>query len=88
MNYQALIWRSALEQYPDIPEPTGNGWREDSSGNLNIDWCDDHILPTELIDILSDESISEESDTDDDSITFSTHSEEWESENESEDELS
>lgn len=86
-NYQALIWRSALEQYPKIPEPAGNGWTADSSGNLNIDWCDDPILPTELIDILSDENIYEESDVEDDAITFSTQSEEeGMSEDESEDE--
>ena len=89
-NYQALVRRNALQQYPKIPEPAGNGWKSDSGGNLIIDWCNDHVLPSELIDILSDKNTSDESDPDieDDSITYSTHlDEEWESENKSEDEL-
>ena len=52
-NYQALIWNTAHEAFPDIPSPGGYGWKkDDESGKLIFEWTRGAILPSELIDIM------------------------------------
>lgn len=36
-DYQAAVWRQCLEGQPDIPEPSGHGWKTDDKGMLLID---------------------------------------------------
>ena len=52
VNYQALVWNSALDCYPDIPGPVGHGRALDDSGNLKCDWTNGEIIPQEIIDII------------------------------------
>ena len=46
-NYQARIWRNALEEMAEIPTPHGHG-RLLNDGALTIDWMDEfpHLLPS------------------------------------------
>ena len=52
-NYQALIWKLALDPLADIPSPVGHGWTSDDCGQITYEWTDGFILPPELIDILA-----------------------------------
>ena len=53
-NYQTLLWNSAQERFPGIPEPIGHGWTTDDKGKLTYDWACGDIMPQELIDIISE----------------------------------
>ena len=61
-NYQALVWNSAQDCFPDIPEPIGHGWAIDDMGNLIYDWTKGDIMPQELIDIISETESGEENE--------------------------
>jgi len=37
-NYQAGVWRRALEPMPDVPPANGYGWVSTADGALKIDW--------------------------------------------------
>ena len=63
-NYQAFIWKHAHENLLQVPEPNGNGWCVDDSGNLQIDWLEGDVLPQSIVDIINHEpdQIIEEDD--------------------------
>lgn len=71
-HYQALVWKSACDQFPELPSPVGHGWIRDDDGHVSYQWTEGNILPPELIDILAeatdivDESTDEDSDVDQD----------------------
>ena len=52
VNYQAMVWNSALDCYPDISGPVGHGWALDDSRNLIYDWTNGEIMPQEIINII------------------------------------
>lgn len=64
-NYQALLWKSASLQNPDIPGPDGHGWKAEE-GNLVYVWSDGDVLPPELSDILSQHPMENQDVHDDD----------------------
>lgn len=83
-NYQTMIWKQALTNFPELPNAQANGWRITESGCLDIDWIgDEDILPTEIVDILTDR----EQQSDDDINKELDEGEEWFSESDSEDDL-
>ena len=51
-NYQASIWKTALEAYSDIPSPVGHGWFIDGS-DIMIDWMDALPAPLAVLELLS-----------------------------------
>ncbi|KAG1659185.1 hypothetical protein GQR58_022660 [Nymphon striatum] len=54
-NYQAKIWKSALQTSPDIPGPGGHGWKLDLSdpdGGLVIDWMEGKPAPEIVLELL------------------------------------
>ena len=52
-NYQTYVWLHAHERHPDQPKIEDSGWRYDKKGELELDWVKDHIMPLDLIEILS-----------------------------------
>ena len=50
-NFQAAIWRRALEQDPDVPSPDGYGWTI-SDNCINIDWMSLPPAPEALLDLV------------------------------------
>ena len=51
-NYQTAIWKDALKQNPQTPNPTAFGWKE-SDGDICIDWCSVNPAPDEVLELLS-----------------------------------
>ena len=51
-NYQASIWKTALEAYSDIPSPVGHGWFIYGS-DIPIDWMDALPSPLAVLELLS-----------------------------------
>ena len=66
-NYQALLWKSASLQNPDIPGPDGHGWKAED-GNLVYVWSDGDVLPPELSDILSQRPMENQDVHDDEDV--------------------
>ena len=62
-NYQALIWISSLEHYPDIPSPVGHGWVLDESTKLNYTWTNGDIMPRELVDMICESGLEKDKGT-------------------------
>jgi len=54
-NYQAFIWRHAHIAELELPSPIGCGWNV-KDDTLKIDWVDGDIIPTQLVDILAEQS--------------------------------
>ena len=55
-NYQAAIWQRSLEQFPEVPNPTGHGWKiesQDGQDVLAVDWMNGKPAPQALIDLLA-----------------------------------
>ena len=50
-NYQAAIWRRALDARPDISTPNGHGWIL-RSGSLHIDWMDQLPAPEAIFELI------------------------------------
>lgn len=66
-NFQTLIWRNAIFNHPDLPTPETNGWVENSTGNLDIQWYSENFIPEELQHVLADSTDTEQHvDEDDD----------------------
>ena len=63
-NYQALVWNTAHDNFPDIPSPFGHGWTKDEHGSLEYQWTEGDILPQELADIVSDYASCDDDDDD------------------------
>lgn len=62
VNYQVRIWKTALQQFPELPPVELHGWKHCNNA-LSIDWGE-KMFPTELTDILASEShISNSSDS-------------------------
>jgi len=58
-NYQAYIWTHAHISNPQLPSPIGCGWKLSTDNKLEIDWNDDLIMPQDLIDVLVDHTVEE-----------------------------
>ena len=58
-DFQVEVWKSAGETQPAIDGPAGRGWKITEEGCLEIRWCEDDILPQELVDILCDQQVPE-----------------------------
>ena len=54
-NYQTYIWKNAHVANPATSGPEGKGWILDD-GFLEYNWCDGHIIPQELVEILLQEA--------------------------------
>ena len=54
-NYQALIWKSARMQMPEIERADGHGWKV-KDGVLDYVWTEEAIFPSELSDILPEQT--------------------------------
>ena len=52
-NYQAAVWRHALEPQPDIPPPAGHGWKAADGGGLSIHWLIGLPAPQQLLELVS-----------------------------------
>ena len=52
-NYQTYVWLHAHERHPDQPKIEDSGLKYDKKGELELDWVKDHIMPLDLIEILS-----------------------------------
>ena len=52
VNYQARIWKLALEPQPIVPPPQGNGWLL-HDGELCIDWFESLPAPLAVLELLS-----------------------------------
>lgn len=64
-NYQALVWKESTNAYyPDLPSPEEHGWKINSNGDIDYNWCGGDIIPQELVDILSTNE-PESNDSDD-----------------------
>lgn len=48
-NYQAYIWRHALDQNIDAPSFLEHGWDEDKDGNVKIKWLSGPPAPESLL---------------------------------------
>ena len=44
-----------MVNFMELPNPVNHGWKKTEFGDLFINWCDDDILPSEIVDILADE---------------------------------
>lgn len=51
-NYQACVWRRALNANPRIPSPNGHGWDADDT-NISIKWLDASPAPEEILELLN-----------------------------------
>ena len=60
-NYQVKIWKLAIENFPEIPDPSQHGWK---MGGVSMEpiWSEEKILPVQLVDLLEEvgENESEE----------------------------
>ena len=54
VNYQVRIWKTALQQFPELPPVELHGWKRCNNA-LSIDWGE-KMFPIELTDILTSES--------------------------------
>ena len=53
-NYQALVWRKSLQNFPDLPPPEdGHGWTLDDEGNLAIKWMSGSPAPDMIMELLA-----------------------------------
>ena len=52
-NYQAFVWKNALEAMPNITGPNGHGWIASRDGHLEVDWMDQKPAPTDLLELVS-----------------------------------
>ena len=67
-----MIWKQADIAQPEIPDPVGIGWKQDTNGILSIEWCTD-LLPQQLADIVFDTNTNLGDQDDDEDLTI-THS--------------
>ena len=56
------IWKTALENFPETMNPVGNGWKEEKDALVPL-WCEEDVLPQDLVDILEADSTVDEEDT-------------------------
>lgn len=52
-NYQAAIWRRALQASPEVPPPVGHGWTVDETNHLTFEWLGSKSAPEEVLELLS-----------------------------------
>ena len=50
-NYQAAVWRRALDARPDVPTPHGHG-QILRSGSLYVDWMDQLPAPEVILELI------------------------------------
>ena len=47
-NYQAFIWKKAVQREPDIPSPVGHGW-DVKDGYLEVVWMTEKPSPESIV---------------------------------------
>ena len=55
-NFQAAVWRMALQATPKLPSPHGHGWvvKDGASGSdINIEWTTQLPAPEQLLELIS-----------------------------------
>lgn len=63
MSLQVNIWKTALENYPEALNLVGNGWKREDDALVPL-WCEDDVLPKDLVDLLeADSTLNEEDNT-------------------------
>ena len=65
-NFQLAIWRRALENFQEVPDPTEHGWLMVDQA-LEPLWCEGSVLPDQLSDLLGEDTMA---DTDEDEDLF------------------
>ena len=50
-NYQAFIWKRALEMNPELPGPDGYGWKIEN-GQLKYVWMENEIAPESILEMV------------------------------------
>ena len=50
-NFQARIWKQADKIDQDLPQKENSGWKR-VEGELVVDWNDEDIFPTNMVDII------------------------------------
>ncbi|KAK3731327.1 hypothetical protein QZH41_001755 [Actinostola sp. cb2023] len=50
-NYQAAVWRRALQANPEVPSPEGHGWLI-TEGDIKIDWMSLPPAPKALLELI------------------------------------
>ena len=65
MSYilQVKIWKSALENYIEVPNPLDHGWNSENN-TLVPQWCSQEVLPRYLTELLDGFISTEEEDKD------------------------
>ena len=51
-NFQAMIWKKALDQNFTPPSPKGNGWTI-KDGNIDIEWISKEPAPKAVLELIS-----------------------------------
>lgn len=52
-NYQAAVWRRALDQKMCAPSPEGHGWEQDADGCICIKWLQTQPAPEEVLEFVN-----------------------------------
>ena len=50
-NFQAFIWKKAVEREPDIPSPVGHGW-DVKDGYLEVVWMTEKPAPESILELI------------------------------------
>ncbi len=61
-DIETILYYTSCAQ-PTIDRPSGRGWKITENG-LEINWCQEDILPHELVDILCDQPALENDNSD------------------------
>lgn len=51
-NYQAAIWKAALQAQPVQPSPLEHGWQDNGDGCLAVKWTETGIAPKEVLALV------------------------------------
>ena len=68
-NYQVGIWKKALDNFPEIPDPSDHGWVV-NDGKMEPLWCDGPVLPNQLVDVLESRFVTSNENDDDEDIDY------------------
>lgn len=52
-NYQAAIWRRALQPWTEAPSANGHGWSIGSDNSITINWTTQLPAPQQLLELVS-----------------------------------
>lgn len=52
-NYQAAVWRRAMDQKICAPSPEGHGWEQDADGCICVKWLQTRPAPEEVLEFVN-----------------------------------